>query len=287
MLTIFRRHLRECGRTSRRYRRCACPIHVEGSLRGEKIRKALDLTSWEAASDLIRSWEVAGEIGIAKSNLPEVQEAISKYIAEAQEQNLNPESIKKMRDAVERLFGGYCTRKGYRQLRQLGIEELRAYRTELSESYAVSSVRTRLEYMRAFFRFSEESGWLKVNPARKVRLPKSNEAAIDTFTSEEIDHMLAAADSFNQRGVYGYGNRKRIRAMILLLQYSGLRISDASVLERSRLDSDKLSLPTRKTGSIIWLPLPASAVRALNESPSDDRRYFFWNNSCLPTPLCQ
>ncbi len=47
MLTIFRRHVKGCSHRSRRYRRCACPIHVEGSLAGEPIRKALDLSSWE------------------------------------------------------------------------------------------------------------------------------------------------------------------------------------------------------------------------------------------------
>jgi hypothetical protein len=33
---------------------------VQGTLGGETIRKALDLTAWEAASDLVRGWESAG-----------------------------------------------------------------------------------------------------------------------------------------------------------------------------------------------------------------------------------
>lgn len=56
MLTIFRRHLRACidqrGVKPRDFKKCACPIHVEGSLAGEKIRRALDLTSWETMKDL-------------------------------------------------------------------------------------------------------------------------------------------------------------------------------------------------------------------------------------------
>jgi hypothetical protein len=39
--------------------------------------------------------------------------------------------------------------------------------------------------------------------------------------------------------------------MILLLRYSGLRISDAAVLARERLERDKLSLRTIKTGSNV------------------------------------
>lgn len=71
--------------------------------------------------------------------------------------------------------------------------------------------------------------------------------------------------------------------MILLLRYSGIRISDAAVVARDRLQGDKLSLRTIKTGSNVWCPLPPKAVQALNESPSDDSKYFFWNGSCHPT----
>jgi hypothetical protein len=58
VLTVYRRHLAKCPHRSRRERRCKCPLHVEGTLRGEIIRKALDLTSWEAAQDRVRDWEL-------------------------------------------------------------------------------------------------------------------------------------------------------------------------------------------------------------------------------------
>lgn len=44
-------------------RRCGCPIQVEGSLGGESVRKALDLTSWQVASSLIHEWNATGKIG--------------------------------------------------------------------------------------------------------------------------------------------------------------------------------------------------------------------------------
>jgi hypothetical protein len=58
----------------------------------------------------------------------------------------------------------------------------------------------------------------------------------------QVDAMLKVADTFYAKGEFGTGNRDRIRAMILQLRYSGLRISDATVLERSRLSGDKLFL---------------------------------------------
>ena len=45
MLTIYRRHVKDCehGGEGRKYRRCRCPIWVDGFLKGAEIRKALEV----------------------------------------------------------------------------------------------------------------------------------------------------------------------------------------------------------------------------------------------------
>jgi hypothetical protein len=57
MLTLFRRHMKGCKFTLRKDRNCQCPIAVEGVVHGRKVRKSLDLRSWEAAQRLVRDWE--------------------------------------------------------------------------------------------------------------------------------------------------------------------------------------------------------------------------------------
>jgi len=282
VLRIYRRHRLVCGRRSERYRRCQCPIYVEGSLGGEPVRKSLDLTSWEAASDLITAWNASGQVGVARAPVPDVAEAVQKHVADAEARNLQPESVKKVRDVIERRFLRYCERKGLRVLRQLDVDAVREFRNDLVKEYSPNSARKRLEYVQAFFRFCHHSGWISVNPALAVKPPLAEDTNIETFEPEEIEGMLAAAGTFTANGKYRDGNRRRIRAMILLLRYSGIRISDAAVLARERLDHDKLSLRTIKTGSQVWCPLPPIAVQALKESPSDDLRYFFWNGRCDP-----
>src|SRR4051812_48771059 len=84
MLNLYRRHQAPCRFTSRRYRNCKCPIWVQGSLRGEYIRRALNLRSWSAATDLVRDWEAAGEIGVVKRvEVPNVAEAVEKFFVDA------------------------------------------------------------------------------------------------------------------------------------------------------------------------------------------------------------
>jgi integrase len=64
--------------------------------------------------------------------------------------------------------------------------------------------------------------------------------------------------------------------MILLLRYTGLRISDASTLARSEVVDGKLRLRTEKNGAVVWLPLPTDLLEALDgvENPGD---FYFWN----------
>ncbi|MEW6323626.1 MAG: hypothetical protein AB1635_21345, partial [Acidobacteriota bacterium] len=171
MLRLYRRHRVSCPHTSERFRRCACPIYVEGSLAGEPVRKSLDLTSWKAASDLIARWNASGEIGTARTEIPDLREAVTKFISDAEARNLEAESVKKIRDAVERTFLGYCERKGFRVFRRLDVDAIREFRNELARDYAPTSARGRLGYVRAFLRFAAESGWIKTNPALAVKAP--------------------------------------------------------------------------------------------------------------------
>ena len=59
------------------------------------------------------------------------------------------------------------------------------------------------------------------------------------------------------------GNAKRMRALVLLMRYSGLRISDALSKSRERITNGKLHLRTTKTGAEVWLPLPPAVLDAL------------------------
>ena len=290
MLTVYRRHSSDCpffakSRNARGGRTCRnrCPLWVQGSLRGEYIRKALNVNSWEAASGLVRSWEASGEIGVARVLIPTIKESANRFLADAAARKLNPESLKKMRDAIERLFLTFCAKKGYRLLKHLGVEQIRHFRSELIGRYAGSSAQTRLDYLRSFLRFCQSSGWIAANPALAVKPPRADSSPTLPFDESEIAKMLTAADTFTVKGNFGAGNRKRVRAMILLLRYSGLRISDASTLERSRLSGTKLFLYTQKTGTPVRIPLPQFVSDALNECPGNDADHFFWNGRCLRT----
>lgn len=66
------------------------------------------------------------------------------------------------------------------------------------------------------------------------------------------------------------------RALILFLRYSGLRISDAVGCGVERVQDGKVFLYTAKTGQEVYVPLPAMAVKALDELPRVSESYWFW-----------
>lgn len=71
-----------------------------------------------------------------------------------------------------------------------------------------------------------------------------------------------------------------MRAFVLTLRYSGLRIGDCVALRKSDLQGDKLHLRTQKTGTAVYMPLPADVVDALN-AVGNDGQFFFWTGNGL------
>ena len=101
------------------------------------------------------------------------------------------------------------------------------------------------------------------------------------LTREEFERTIEAAQNYNPKSPDAAWRRQRAGAMLLLLRWSGLRISDAGKLERSKLTDDgKLFLHTQKTGQPVYVPLPPSVAKILRDLPNIDApHYFFWNGT--------
>jgi hypothetical protein len=133
-LRLIRRHVKDCPHTSTRYRRCKCPIHVYGTLGGEKVRKALDLTSWDAATELVNAWTESGEIGLVKPQVPTISEAVARFLADCEARKLGWEAMRKYRHLLDDRLLPWCAQKGISNLRQLSVDSLRQFRQSWSDS---------------------------------------------------------------------------------------------------------------------------------------------------------
>lgn len=262
MLTIYRRHRRGCPQRQygRACRRCRCPIWVDGFLAGRELRESLRTINWEQAQETVRRWETEGQLRKRAQPLA-VKEACDKFIADAEARGLREPTLYKYR-LVFRQLDEFATSAGVRFLCECDLDFLRRFRASWPNRNIAA--RKKLEALKAFFRFCWESDWIPNNPASRLKPPKISDPPTMPFSREEVTQILAACDRYmGGRGNWGRANSQRLRALVLLLRFSGLRIRDAVTLRRDRIVSGKLLLYTAKTGTPVYCPLPECVLTEL------------------------
>ena len=85
--------------------------------------------------------------------------------------------------------------------------------------------------------------------------------------------LAAIAERIEKSQAPGKANARRLRALVLLLRYSGLRIGDAVSCSVDRLANGKLRLYTQKTGTHVHCPLPEFVVKELEAITKMSDRY--------------
>jgi integrase/recombinase XerD len=278
MLTTYRRHIKTCAHRDdgRKYRRCRCPIWADGFLGREEIRKSLDTRDWEKAQWIIREWEAEGQEPPEPEAIT-VAQAWEQFLADAEARNLRRPTIYKYK-LLSRQMESFAQANGLRFLREFDLPLLRKFRASWPNQNL--GALKKLEYLRAFLKFAHACKWVEENTARKLESPRVTQRPTMPFTPEQMTEILAACEAHGRKyrgGKYRANeNVRRIRAFVLLLRHSGLRIGDAVTLERSRITADKLFLYTAKTGTPVYVPLPEFVLNALAAIPKISERYFFW-----------
>jgi integrase len=293
MLHLYRRHLKACrfwtGNTNgnRRNNNCRCPIWVDGTLQGERINKSLDLRDWTRANETIRDWEIARTVVEEKQAGVPVRDACDTFLADVEAQRLSAASLKKYRVLLinerkpENLekhspsLAEFCAAKGVQFTNQITSPVLVRFRGEWKDG-ALSGAK-KLERLRCFGRFLVDQCWWKENLALKLKRPTVTDPPTMPYTREEVTALLAACEQFTDwHGLADQENAQRLRAFILFLRYSALRIGDAASCPVDRLQGNRLFLYTQKTGVPVYTPLPPVVVTALNACPRKSDPYWFW-----------
>jgi integrase/recombinase XerD len=157
-----------------------------------------------------------------------------------------------------RRLNDHFQNKGYVFLNQITADDLREFRNswKISPRTAVKHI----GYVKTFFRFAIDFEWIKTNPAKPIAIPKVEDTDAVPFSEEELTAILAGCDAYD-------GNGKRLKALIQLLLWSGLRIGDASTIAREAFTKDqvgwKVRLRTAKTGTHVYCPLPTDVAESI------------------------
>lgn len=273
------------------YRRCHCPKWIRGTVEEAGfIRRSARTRSWEKAELKARQLErraehcfTPGELAVrgTEGNAQEritIKRAVAAYADDEQGRKLHPDTVKQKRAFLERHFLRWCAQHGLFHLDEIQLEHLQKFRQSWPPSL-VTAARWHQRLL-SFFSFCDANGWLAGNPTTKLLCPPiPRTPPTDYFDRKQFQRILDAAKEYDYGGGYDCCHRgRRIRALVLLMRWSGLSIKDAVGLKRTSLDGRGiLFLRRAKTGVSVVVPLPPAVVSELRHLPSSNQNYFFWS----------
>ncbi len=188
------------------------------------------------------------------------------------------------------LLSSFCDKRAIRLLAQVEVDALEDFRG----SRKIGSVTWKVERQTlvTFFGYCVKRKWIPTNPARDLEAPrnlKPNE--IVPYTLREEGQILAACDRIGG-GIYNRSGAKyeqlRARAMVMLLRYTALRISDVATIRKDAFSWDdgrgtwRVLLRTQKTGDAVYPPIPEDLKLLLDAVPlprnaAQDCPCYFWS----------
>ena len=269
MLTLYRRHLDTCPHRERgrKYTKCGCPIHCDGILNGRRVRQSMDTGNWARAIRKMAQLE-AGDGPVRKP----VAEAVEAFLVGRQ---VERSTTRKYKRIMERLTE-FAAKRGIGTVDRLTLEDLDAYRA--TRKLQALTWSKELQLLRTFFEFCRRRKWCEENSAKDMDMPPDPKPRPrEPYTADEIVRIVAACDYFGKAQY----ERLRARAMILLMRYYGLRVSDVATLRRDRIRGNEIFLHALKNGASIWLPMYPDVKFALELVPppmgaSEGCPYVFW-----------
>jgi integrase len=110
------------------------------------------------------------------------------------------------------------------------------------------------------------------NPAIKLKNPVARRPPTLPYSPEQMVEILEACAEYK-------GEKEKMRAFVLLMRFSGLRVGDAARLARDRIVDGKLFLYTAKTGTPVWVPLPSVIMDAMASFRPANNTFFFWSGT--------
>ncbi len=271
MLNLWRRHTPNCPHRAkgRDYCKCQCPIWTDGELNGKRYRRGLKVKDWQRAIRKLAILESP-----ESTQLKPVPEAVKAF---AEHHNyLEASTLRKYKNILDHIEE-FAEKASIGTIAEFTIERLDQFR--YGRGLARTTSTKELQTLRQFFSFCLERKWIGENIAKKIRPPKNvKPEEVEPYSPKEVALIIGACLEIGRTSY----ERLRARAMILLLRYTGLRISDVATLARDRIRDGQILLHTQKTGGTVYLPIPDELAGALAIVP-DPRgsgsapEYFFWN----------
>ena len=195
----------------------------------------------------------------------------------------NADETKRRYKRVLRYFTDFCAAINLFYVDQINLETMDRY--ALPRSKMRSWVKE-VELLRQLFEFCRDRDWTAKNPAKGLKVRRMLEAnEVVPYAQAEITKIIAACDEIG-RSSY---ERRRARAMVLVMRYAGLRISDVVTLQRDHVSGKHLIKRAVKNRRLIQVEVPQVVLDALDVLPlpiaaaQNNRRLFYSDTTGVRT----
>jgi integrase len=286
-LELYRRHTRTCPdrHRGRNWLKCSgkrpCPLYCDGLLHGRRYRKSLGRDLGRANTRLTQ----IEESGRVSRNPKTLAQMVKLYIEKCRADKLAGGTVERYARILHALvqFAGKDPDLG-----QPFLATITEFRVKQPWK-EVTTMRQNLIALRTFGNWAVAHGWIGRNWA--IDLPADPGGQTQPFADEEVAALLAACNQL-AGGFHCSAERarKRARAFLLVLLYTGLRVSDAVQLRRDRIDANgRLFTKIAKTGERIYLKVKPTVLQALQQLPQADNLrpgYYFWTTGSTLASAC-
>jgi integrase len=298
-LTPYRRHAPGCAygkepELRSELKKCECPLWVHGRIRGELYRKSLGTRSLQKAMQKIAEKLNAKEPETEPESAPKtkitIADAIQEYLRYCEHNKRVKASTLTSYQGTFGAFQEFCQRRLYVRLDQLTLRVLEHFQAE--RRVTPKTIAKEFRHLKGFCARAVKLGHIPTNYAQEVKLPKTDDVSTLPFREAEARAILEACGRLGVEtapcgGYASYSaerldeDRRYAKALVLVLLTTGLRISDAVNLQRSKVSLDRkghtrLHIRTEKTGVRVTLRLPNATVQALRNLPEASHDLYFW-----------
>lgn len=282
VITVFVRHASDCKYAADEFaRRCDCRKHLRWFADGKLQRKKANTRSWAEAEEAKRQLhdQLSGKTVERSAEVKTLSTCIDVFIQDKKVQRIAEVSLAKYTRELERLRV-HCEAHGVYTVQRVTREVLTGYMATWDGKLSPVTQNKTRERLRSFLRYCYEAEWISripVVPAVKAEMVETR-----PLEGTEFEQLLAAIPTALAK--HPEESRQRVRALFLLMRWSGLAIGDALALRRTDVEQDKrgtyrVETQRQKTGTHVSVALPPKVAEEILATPNDNPKYLFWSGN--------
>jgi integrase/recombinase XerD len=298
-VSVYTRHSSGCSKAGEpQWRRCRCPKYLYLLRDGKRRTVSAKTRSWDKAEN--KAQEIRDAWDPVKQTMRELEELKQAQLAEevmieiavdrwlnSIRADLDNKYTQKKYETTARKLRSWAQSKNFTLLSQIKTDALEEWKTQWKpkakhpdDRMGKTTAGRHLEKVKAFCTYCQRMGWIKASPAHGIKAIKPDATETLPLLGGRYEQVLAATYKYDDdmRPDDRYG--QELRALIELMRWSGLRISDALTVAKNRIVGNRFTLRTVKNGTKLTVVIPDHVVAALHALPSRpgvDPRYFFWS----------